>query len=367
MYIGKTAKKILEIITERLDYINKDKGLEKIQKMKTYTVARKMKVAEGIKIKPLVVDHSALDAYMFLIEAGGKKILFTGDFRDHGIASNRGGFEAMINKHVGEVDILITEGTMLSRCEEAKRNPVQTEEELRRRAYEIFSENHENVVLVSSTNLDSMMEFYHAVPNDKAFVCDEYQAEVILAAIKDKGEFYPKRYCLHNIGNAPRNFYIVGRQRKLGKEEHCYHADWNKLREKGFVMLARPNRDPKRKKGLFEGILEKLDHPKIIYSMWEGYLKPEHEDKALMNFIKGHEDDMISLHTSGHAYVETIAKLIGMTNPKVIIPMHTECADDFAKVAEFAPYKDRVMVLSDGEKYCIDKRVGSNWQIKCRD
>jgi ribonuclease J len=31
MYIGKTAKKILEIITERLDYINTDKGLEKIQ------------------------------------------------------------------------------------------------------------------------------------------------------------------------------------------------------------------------------------------------------------------------------------------------------------------------------------------------
>jgi ribonuclease J len=356
MYIGKTAKKILEIITERLDYINKDKGLEKIQQMKTYTVARKMKVAEGMEITPLVVDHSALDAYMFLIEAGGKKILFTGDFRDHGIASNRGGFEAMINTYVGEVDILITEGTMLSRYEEAKKNPVQTEEELRAKAYEIFKENHENVVLVSSTNLDSIMEFYHAVPNDKAFVCDEYQAEIMLAAIEDKGKYYPKRYCRHNIrNNVPRNFYIVGRQYKLGKEERCYPADWDKLREKGFVMLARPNRDPHKEKGRFEEILEKLEHPKIIYSMWEGYLKPEHEDKALMNFIKGHEADMIQLHTSGHAYVETIAKLIEMTNPKVIIPMHTECADEFTKIEEFAPYADRVRVLHDGEKYRVDE------------
>jgi ribonuclease J len=120
-------------------------------------------------------------------------------------------------------------------------------------------------------------------------------------------------------------------------------------------MLARPNRNPNEEKGKFEKILGTLNHPKIIYSMWEGYLKPEHADKALINFIKGHEADMIPLHTSGHAYVETIAKLIEMTNPKVIIPMHTECADEFAKVAEFTPYKDRVRVLSDGEKYCIDK------------
>ena len=38
------------------------------------------------------------------------------------------------------------------------------------------------------------------------------------------------------------------------------------------------------------------------------------------------------LHTSGHAYVETIEKLIRLTNPKTIIPMHTECADDFGKI-----------------------------------
>jgi ribonuclease J len=186
-------------------------------------------------------------------------------------------------------------------------------------------------------------------------VCDEYQAEIMLAAIEDKEKHYSKRYCIHKIGTIPRNFYIVGNQFKLGKKEHCYPADWDKLREKGFVMLARPNRNPHKEKGQFEEILEKLDNPKIIYSMWEGYLKPEHADKALINFIKGHEADMIQLHTSGHAYVETIAKLIEMTKPKVIIPMHTECADEFAKVAEFAPYKDRVRVLCDGEKYRVDE------------
>jgi ribonuclease J len=147
----------------------------------------------------------------------------------------------------------------------------------------------------------------------------------------------------------------VGKQRKLWKKEHCYPANWDKLHEKGFVMLARPNRDPHKEKGRFEEILENLNHPKIIYSMWEGYLKEEHADKALINFIKGHEADTISLHTSGHAYVETIAKLIELTNPKEIIPMHTERADDFTKIEEFAPYADRVRVLHDGEKYRVDE------------
>lgn len=62
---------------------------------------------------------------------------------------------------------------------------------------------------------------------------------------------------------------------------------------------------------------------------------------------------MEKLHTSGHAYVETIEKLIRLTNPKVIIPIHTECADAFGTMPTFAAYQDRVRVLRDGERYCF--------------
>ena len=41
MYIGMTAKKILEIITKRLDYIQKEKGLYKVQVMHTYQIGKK--------------------------------------------------------------------------------------------------------------------------------------------------------------------------------------------------------------------------------------------------------------------------------------------------------------------------------------
>lgn len=352
MYMGKTAKKILTIITERLDRIQEEKGLSKIQKMQAYPIGQWMECFGEIHVKPLVVDHSALDAYMFLIEIEGKKILFTGDFRDHGIASEHGTFEEMIKGYVGEIDVLITEGTMLSRIQEAKKNPIQTEKDLGKKAREYFEENHETVVLVSSTNLDSIMEFYHAVPWEKAFVCDAYQAKVMLAAIEDKQKYYPA-YRLELIHGKPRNFYIVGDMEGLGPNEHCYPADFKILKEKGFVMLARPNRNPNQEKGRFEKIIEKLDDPLILYSMWEGYLTEKHADLPVQRFVAGHR--MKTLHTSGHAYVETIARLIEMTNPKTIIPMHTECADNFSKIPAFAPYSNRVRVLSDGEVFAIGK------------
>jgi len=35
-------------------------------------------------ITPFLVDHSAYDSYSFLIEAGGKRLFYSGDFRAHG-------------------------------------------------------------------------------------------------------------------------------------------------------------------------------------------------------------------------------------------------------------------------------------------
>ena len=51
--------------------------------MKTYNPARSLQIG-NIIIPPYYCCHSAFDAYMFKIEAEGKTILHTGDFRKHG-------------------------------------------------------------------------------------------------------------------------------------------------------------------------------------------------------------------------------------------------------------------------------------------
>ena len=97
--------------------------------------------------------------------------------------------------------------------------------------------------------------------------------------------------------------------------------------------------------------MEHFSDPLIIYSKWTGYLEGKYADPKVKEFIGNHR--MEKLHTSGHAYVETIEKLIRLTNPEVIIPMHTECAETFGTMPVFAAYRDRVKVLWDGESYCF--------------
>jgi len=119
-------------------------------------------------------------------------------------------------------------------------------------------------------------------------------------------------------------------------------------------MLVRKNSTPKRR-SIFEEMRDKYYSVdgQIVYSMWDGYLNPDHLDKALADYIG--DCQPVHLHTSGHAYVETIARLIETVQPKMIVPMHTEKAEEFTSILAFAPYRDRVKVLQDGEKLPLDE------------
>ena len=98
----------------------------------------------GFKIEPYSVDHSAYDAYMFLIEAedesreNGKYItLHTGDFRGHGRRGRK--MLRLIAKYVNKfgkrkVDALVIEGTMMSR----KYEKVLSETKMQFKAENIF-------------------------------------------------------------------------------------------------------------------------------------------------------------------------------------------------------------------------------------
>jgi len=66
-------------------------------------------------ITPFVVDHAGFDALGFLVECGGKKIYYSGDFRGHGRKSKL--FFKMLRNPPENVDYLILEGTMIGRDE----------------------------------------------------------------------------------------------------------------------------------------------------------------------------------------------------------------------------------------------------------
>nr|MCR5733184.1 hypothetical protein [Lachnospiraceae bacterium] len=359
---------IMKTIAARVDHMNKRKKndvrpeLPLIDRMKPYWKSKTARDIGGISVTPLLCDHSAIDAYMFLIDMNGKRILYTGDFREHGIPGSET-FENTIKTNVGKVDILVTEGTMISRMQEAKSSTVRDEGQLGEEAKKIFNAHKENIVLVSSTNLDSIMEFYHATPSEKAFLCDPYQAEIMKLAIDARNKDYPKKYsykktiyvlCPEGYNGCMSNLKgVINPQNGL---ESFWKADPDEYMKKGFVMLVRPNRNPEIKPGKFEELMQQMTDPFITYSLWEGYLEGgTAPDKAIVDFVRGRDDEthMKKLHTSGHAYVETLAKLMDMTQPEIIIPMHTESAGAFRTMPEFAGHADKIHVLNDGDVFEI--------------
>ena len=90
----------------------READLTAFERFKTYEPARCIRVGKDIRITPYFVSHSAADAYMFLVEADGKRILHTGDFRQHGYLGK--GLLPTLEKYIAPqgIDVLITEGTI---------------------------------------------------------------------------------------------------------------------------------------------------------------------------------------------------------------------------------------------------------------
>ena len=184
--IGKINKNIsifMGSLTKKILLMQKIENTSRISKnVKTFEQGKSFYI-EDIKITPFMVDHSAFDSYMFLIESEGKKILHTGDFRNHGFRGK--GLEKILDKFVGNIDLLISEGTVLNRNN--KKNV--TEYELSQKAKEILREYKYIFIVVASTNFDRLAAFSSGIPRGKYLLCDSYQKNLFDVVAKDTKKF----------------------------------------------------------------------------------------------------------------------------------------------------------------------------------
>lgn len=310
LYMGVALKEICQMLN---DSLSKNPHIQsydtgRIDAIKTFEQGVPVLIGD-IKITPFTVDHSAYDAYMFMIEADGKRVLHTGDFRNHGFRGK--GLKKTLEAYVTKVDALVCEGTTLSRdvaeCE--------TELDLKYRIRNVLLNNKYVFVVCSSTNIDRLAGVSSSVPFGKYCVCDKYQYSVI--------EYIRK---------------VAGNKSSLYKFDKmlCYGRNLDqKMIERGFCMFIRCG-NPEHKR-----IIEKYKHlnPVIIYSMWKGYLKQEPVKSFLDGYVR------IDMHTSGHADNDAIQMVIKTVNPDMIIPMHTEEPKAFIDMAGSA----EVMLVNDGE------------------
>jgi ribonuclease J len=66
--------------------------------------------------------------------------------------------------------------------------------------------------------------------------------------------------------------------------------------------------------------------------MWQGYRSSEPQLK-LEQMLQNVGFEAISLHTSGHASVFDINRVMADINPKKIVPIHTMMPDAFANIS----------------------------------
>lgn len=324
-YIGSGAKDVILCKYTALNrYGDYGKEIDMVKKMNTYRVGQRIDVGgKGeIFLTPYFVSHSAFDAYMFKIECDGKKILHTGDFRRHGYLGK--GLFPMLSKYVGEVDILITEGTMLGRKQES----VVSENEIQYRITKILREHKYVFALCSSTDIDRLASFHAACKDTgRVFFVDEYQKSVLDIFSKYAG----KQSSLFNF----KVFKLVNYRTSNVKQ---------KLTKEGFLMPIRINNYH-----LVKDMLDVYNDESawLIYSMWDGYAE-ENKNYTIDNVINirslfaprifdGTKD---SVHTSGHADVQTLAGVCNIVNPRIgVIPIHKDENTDYESLSNLSEYK----------------------------
>ena len=135
------------------------------------------------RITPYLVDHSAFDAYALLVEADGKRVFYSGDFRAHG--RKKALFEAMVNRPPGNLDVLLMEGTTIGRAGTSE--GFATETDLEREFVQTFRETAGiHFVWTSSQNIDRLVTIFRAAKRTgRVLLIDLYTAVVLEATGKD--------------------------------------------------------------------------------------------------------------------------------------------------------------------------------------
>ncbi len=279
-----------------------------------------------IEITPWLMDHSAFDSYAFLIKSNGKSLFYSGDFRDHG--RNAPAFESVINTVEKEVDFLLLEGTTIGRANGKFLPESAIEEQL----ITLFRKNTGiNLIYTSGQNIDRLISIYHACKEtNKTMAIDFYLANVLteLAFYDDVPfpslkypeirVFYPYRLSLMIRRKGMLELLYKVRGRKITRKEINDNAE-------NMVMIVRPTMRSDLE------LITNINGGTFIYSMWEGYLQ---EGKTLdfIEYLSNRGLTELHLHTSGHADVETLRRLVDALRPKNLVPIHTFEAEAYKKI-----------------------------------
>lgn len=261
-------------------------------------------------VTPYLTDHSAFDAHMLQIDAAGRRVFYTGDFRRHGRKSTL--VDKLMANPPRDVDLLITEGTNLGTDKPTVRE-TELEADLVARAGQVQGRI---FVAWSGQNIDRTVTLYRAAKRTgRDLIIDLYTADIldqIAEGTRLPRPGFPNLKVA--ITRALRNHYALLRGEGFIERllPHAIAAD--KLQDsRGIIML---------RQGLVKDYSAKGVVPTpqdlFLWSMWDGYLAKG--DKAF-DWCSASGTPWEKLHTSGHAAAADLMAFAAAIAPRAIVPV----------------------------------------------
>jgi len=276
-------------------------------------------IQDTFHVTPYLTDHSTPEAFAFLIEADGKRVFYSGDFR----ATGRKGqvFQSIIERPPKNIDLLLVEGTMVGRAN----HKYETEDSIEQAFYEkIRGQANVSFVISSAQNLDRLISVFRACKRtQKQLVLDVYSAWILDLARKKSEKVPAMEWEGIKIYDHPGQLLKLNDSRydefKARIEAQRIGNDVFKKPSDYVYFVRCPN----------TALINKLKQHgtiNILYSQWQGYLLEEYKTYCtdiVKDLIAQPYISFEHIHTSGHATVEDLVKFTKAMNSSQVAPIHT--------------------------------------------
>lgn len=288
----------------------------------------------AFRITPRLTDHSGFDAYMLLVEVDGRRLLYSGDFRNHGRKGKL--VDGTIANPPRDIDVLIIEGTNLGTDK-----PTMTEYDLEHRFVDLARRMPGRLFVTwSAQNVDRTVTLYRAALRAKrTLVVDLYTAEVLQAL---QGHLSAPFLGIEKL-KVILTRSLASHYRKVGKDDWLSEMarigmSAAALEQQSSIVMIRSGsllRDYVAK-----GVAPTKDDG-FSFSMWSGYLKDQSD---LLSWFGSAGSTIEHIHTSGHASPEMLRRFAAAVAAKQVVPVHGANWD--TEQAGFAG----LVRLNDGEQ-----------------
>ena len=279
-------------------------------------------------VAPSLVDHSGFDAYSFVIEAGGRRLMYSGDFRAHGRKSSL--FEGMLANPPVDIDALLLEGTHVGQPSESHglTSEAAVEDEL---ATVCKATSGAVVTLSSAQNIDRLVTCYRAaLRSGRELVMDLYTADIMAATglptIPQPGVDWPRV-----------KVFMPVRQRVRVRDSGDFRRTQRVREQRIYPEQIAADTARYLLVGAYQGEVARMIRSEVlvggcvVWSLWDGYLHGATGDR-LRATLTAAGVPLVHLHTSGHASPTDLQRLVAAVRPGVVVPIHTEAPEAYGEL-----------------------------------